>query len=71
MYFHSFPWALWNGYYFVILEKWKTQAAVFSNHKTYMFKVSIRHRHTPSRDRKFLCLKPEANCSQICYLKEK
>lgn len=32
---------------------------------TYVLSVAMRQRHIPSRERKFLCLKPGSNLSQM------
>lgn len=38
---------------------------------THVLSVAMRQRHIPSRQRKFLCLKPGSNLSQMYWSKEK
>lgn len=38
---------------------------------THVLSVAMRQRQIPSRERKFLCLKPGSNLSQMYWIKEK
>lgn len=38
---------------------------------THVLSVAMRQRQIPSRERKFLCLKPGSNLSHMYWIKEK